>query len=163
MAKYRNKSTSEIVDAIQFDPKQQWPAKVISWNEVGYRPRDGSWGYIQTKNGKEHVMAGDWIVTDIFKDRSLFKDTDFKATYEPAGDIVTSGFAIVGEPGPESYTVPEGSTISPSVDVTHSDGTKITYQMETKLSEKQMQDLEDRIVERVLEELHKPDPRAKYD
>lgn len=50
---------------VQFDPhKQPWPDGIVSWDSVGYKPRDMSWGYIDTLSGRVHVMAGDWIVTD---------------------------------------------------------------------------------------------------
>lgn len=81
MAKYRKRPI--IVEAIQFDPHTQWPAGVYSWHEVGYQPRDGSWGYIDTLEGKMHVMAGDWIITGVNQEKYPCKPDIFAKTYEP--------------------------------------------------------------------------------
>jgi hypothetical protein len=113
-----------------------------------------------------------------------------------AGEVLTAltvartgGFAIVGEPGPEVYTLPEDSSIYPThtvfIDpsIVASGATKIPFNVripepveESPLSGMalaveairemivdEIAKSEERIVQRVLEELHKLDPRAKYD
>lgn len=80
MAKYRKKPV--IIEATRFDPHQMpWPDGVISWSGQP-QPRDMSWGYIQTLEGKMHVMAGDWIITGIAGEKYPCKDSIFRATYE---------------------------------------------------------------------------------
>ncbi len=80
MAKYRKLPV--VIDAVQFDPHSQpWPDGVIPW--VANKPRDMSWGYIQTLEGKMHVIAGDWIITGVKGEKYPCKDDIFKATYEP--------------------------------------------------------------------------------
>lgn len=81
MSKYRRKP--EAIDAIPFDPHKSWPAGMVSWKEAGYQPRDMSWGYIETPEGKKHVMVGDWIITNEAGEHDLCKPGVFVATYEP--------------------------------------------------------------------------------
>lgn len=97
MAQYRK--GSEIVDAIQFDPHQHpWPPNVVSWSTEQVRPRDMSWGYIQTKSGREHIMAGDWIVTNAASELALVKDALFGTIYQPidesSGNVAPSGTTL---------------------------------------------------------------------
>ena len=84
MAKYRKRPL--VIEAIQFDHKERWPACVIPWSQAGYQPRDGSWGYIQTLEGKMHVMHGDWIITGVQGEHYPCKDEIFRATYERVED-----------------------------------------------------------------------------
>lgn len=80
--KYRTNSL--VIEAVQFDPYQHpWPEGVVDWTTAGVQPRDMSFGYIETLEGRMHVMAGDWIITGEQDLRSLCKDDIFKATYEP--------------------------------------------------------------------------------
>lgn len=84
MGKYRKKPI--IIEATQFDPvnhpDDRWPEGVIPWSRAGYQPRDMSWGYIDTLEGKMHVMSGDWIITGITGEKYPCKDEIFKKTYE---------------------------------------------------------------------------------
>jgi hypothetical protein len=82
MAKYRKRPV--IIEAVQFDPHKPWPDGVLPWpDEHGAQPRDMSWGYINTLEGKMHVMAGDWIITGVANEVYNCKDQIFRATYEP--------------------------------------------------------------------------------
>ena len=64
MKKYRVIAPVIVVEAVQFDPHAAWHDCVHSWEKEEARPRDTSWGYIQTDEVKTHVLAGDWIVKD---------------------------------------------------------------------------------------------------
>ncbi len=80
MAKYRKLPV--VIEAVQFDPHSQpWPDGVIPWGAS--KPRDMSWGYIQTLEGNMHVIAGDWIIRGIAGEIYPCKDDIFRATYEP--------------------------------------------------------------------------------
>lgn len=76
--------TPEIIEAVQFDPhKQPWPEGVKPWpDERGIQPRDGSWGYIETLEGRTHIMVGDYIITSADGKKSLCKPSIFAKTYE---------------------------------------------------------------------------------
>ena len=81
MGQYRKKPA--VIEATQFNPNEDpWPDGVISWKEAGIRPRDMSWGYIQTLEGKMHVQADDWIITEAHGEKYLCKPDIFLATYE---------------------------------------------------------------------------------
>lgn len=82
MSKFRKKPV--VIEAVQFDPnKAPWPEGVIAWETHGPRPRDMSWGYIETLEGKMSVIAGDWIITGIKGEKYPCKPDIFEATYEP--------------------------------------------------------------------------------
>jgi hypothetical protein len=81
MAKYQAKPV--IVDAVQFDPAQKpWPDGVKPWRDNQPRPRDMSFGYIDTSEGRTSVVAGDWIVTEKGR-KSICKPDVFEAVYVP--------------------------------------------------------------------------------
>jgi hypothetical protein len=81
MSKYRKKPI--VIEAVQFDPhKHPWPEGVISWDDMPYRPRDMSWGFIETLEGKMHVIAGDWIIRGVANELYPCKDAIFIASYE---------------------------------------------------------------------------------
>ena len=81
MGKYRKKPI--VIDAQQFHPNEAlWPEGIIAWNETDIRPRDMSWGYIETLEGKMHVQADDWIITGIHGEKYPCKPDIFLATYE---------------------------------------------------------------------------------
>lgn len=83
MSQYRTRPI--LVEAVQFDPSAaQWPDGVIAWGLDN--PDDGSWGYVRTRFGTEHVFAQDWIVVEPSGKRYLFKDDVFRASYEPVGE-----------------------------------------------------------------------------
>ena len=85
MPKFKKKPV--IIEATQFDPNvHPWPEGVIPWNREEYLPRDMSWGYIQTLEGKMHVIAGDWIITGVEGEKYNCKDSIFKVSYEPVED-----------------------------------------------------------------------------
>lgn len=79
--KYRKKPVE--IHAVQFDPRGIWPACIVSWDKESYRPRDTSWGYIETLEGKKHVMAGDWIIKGVQGEFYPCKPDIFLETYEP--------------------------------------------------------------------------------
>lgn len=81
MGKYRKRPI--VIEAVQFDPTvQPWPDCIVPWRAEGPRPRDMSWGYISTLEGRMHVIAGDWIITGIKGEIYPCKDEIFRASYE---------------------------------------------------------------------------------
>lgn len=86
MAQYRNRPI--VIEAVQFLPSRVGvsdTAGVSLWpDERGTQPRDMSWGYIDTLEGRMHVWYGDWIITGIEGERYPCKPSIFEATYEPA-------------------------------------------------------------------------------
>lgn len=80
MKKYRRKPA--LVESIQFDPASRWPAGVIPWERANYRPGDRSYGFVQTRYGRVHVQAGDWIVRSS-DGVSVCTDEVFQLMYEP--------------------------------------------------------------------------------
>lgn len=75
--------------AVQFDPhRHPWPDGIVSWGSAGYQPRDMSWGYLETTQGRVHVQAGDWIVTNSKGEKRVEK------TYEPPANEITRVVAI---------------------------------------------------------------------
>lgn len=84
MAKYRKKPV--LIEAVQFDPSKEWPECVEPWHPDKPRPRDMSWGYIETLEGKMSVRAGDWIITGVKGEKYPCRADIFEATYEPADD-----------------------------------------------------------------------------
>ncbi len=87
MAKYRKKPVV-VVEAVQFEAQNRykaWPICVRAWSdEKGAQPRDMSWGYIDTLEGRKHVMNGDWIVTDDSGRSYPYSPAIFEQTYELA-------------------------------------------------------------------------------
>jgi len=84
MARYRKKPI--VIEAEQFDPQRRpWPDGVIEWPLDGSQPRDMSWGYIETLEGRMHVIAGDWIITGVKGEKYPCKADIFAATYESLG------------------------------------------------------------------------------
>lgn len=83
MAKYRKKPI--VIEAEQFDPHSHpWPDCITPWGDV--RPRDMSWGYIETLEGNMHVIAGDWIITGVEGEKYPCKAKIFEATYEAVNE-----------------------------------------------------------------------------
>lgn len=82
-ATHKHKETKSLVEATQFDPQQPWPGGVVSWRTVNCRPRDMSWGFVQTCEGRVHVCAFDWIVRDANDVLSVHKPEVFEQIYEP--------------------------------------------------------------------------------
>lgn len=77
--RYRKGDTT--VDAVLFVPAMRpWPEGVVSWDQMPYRPRDMSWGYIDTVEGRAHIQNGDWVVTDE-AGKHLVSDAVFKVEY----------------------------------------------------------------------------------
>ena len=87
MKKYRVKDPV-IVEAVQFDPHVTWP-DCFHPHKEGVIPHNMSWGYIETVEGKAHVLSGDWIVKGITGHFFVCKPDIFKETYE----------AVVGDGG----------------------------------------------------------------
>lgn len=73
------------VTAEKFDSqKDPWLAGVNAWHdEPGTNPRDMSFGYIDTFEGRFHVHQGDWIVTQPNGLKILRKPDVFESTYKP--------------------------------------------------------------------------------
>ncbi len=88
MKKYRVKEPA-IIEAVQFDPHITWPDCVHSWEKENRRPRDMSWGYIETVEGAAHVQDGDWIVKDGVGNFSVWASDTFKETYEEVYNALT--------------------------------------------------------------------------
>lgn len=81
MKKYRVKGPI-IVEAIRFDSSATWPDCVHSWKKEEPRPRDMSWGYIETDEGRTHVLAGDWIIKGVTGRFTVCKPDIFDKIYE---------------------------------------------------------------------------------
>jgi hypothetical protein len=80
--RYRKKPV--VITAQRFNPQAEiWPDAVHSWEGAEVVPRDMSWGYIHTLEGKMSVQAGDWIITGIAGEVYNCKDEIFRASYEP--------------------------------------------------------------------------------
>jgi hypothetical protein len=85
MGKYRKKPV--VIEAVQFNPHSQpWPEGVKPWSDEDLQPRDMSWGYIETLEGRMHVTAGDWIITGVKNEKYPCKSDIFEATYEEVKD-----------------------------------------------------------------------------
>ncbi len=82
MAKYRNVETATAVDAMQFDSQACWPACVHSWREANYQPRDMSWGFVQTAQGRKHVLHGDYIIYYPNSTYDVCKEAEFHTIYK---------------------------------------------------------------------------------
>ncbi len=87
MAKFRKKPV--IIEAEQFtiDPVTRKPKSVPEgmhlWpDEHGAQPRDMTWGYIDTLEGRHHVLANDWIITGVKGEKYPCKPDIFDMTYE---------------------------------------------------------------------------------
>ena len=84
MAKYRKKPI--VIEAVQFEAQNRykaWPLCVKAWpDKDGLQPRDMSWGYIDTLEGRMHVMNGDWIITGVAGENYPCKPAIFEQTYE---------------------------------------------------------------------------------
>jgi hypothetical protein len=82
--KYRKKPI--VIEAVQFDPTvEPWPACIKPWpDDQGFQPRDMTWGYIETLEGRMHVLAGDWIITGVKGEHYPCKPDIFALTYEVA-------------------------------------------------------------------------------
>lgn len=74
-----------VIDAEQFTAPDYTPAGMKLWpDEKGYQPRDMSWGYIDTLEGRMHVQHGDWIITGVKGEKYPCKPDIFALTYELA-------------------------------------------------------------------------------
>jgi hypothetical protein len=75
-----------VIDAEQFlAPPGFVPEGMKLWpDEQGNAPRDMSWGYIDTLEGRMHVQHGDWIITGVKGEKYPCKPDIFALTYEPA-------------------------------------------------------------------------------
>lgn len=79
---YRKKPI--VITAQRFNPQADvWPAQVKPWpGPNGEQPRDMSWGYIETLEGRMSVQAGDWIIVGVVGEAGVTTDDVFRATYE---------------------------------------------------------------------------------
>ncbi len=77
-----------VVEAVQFLPRKDgkfsMPEGVVLWGKNDPRPKDMSWGYIETLEGRMHVCGGDWIVTGVKGERYPVKPDIFEQTYRLA-------------------------------------------------------------------------------
>ncbi len=82
MQRYREKS--HIIEAVQFDPQRfPWPECMIPWPDAsGCQPRDMSYGYIHTADGRANVKALDWIVKGASGEPHICPDKVFSSMYE---------------------------------------------------------------------------------
>ena len=86
MTKYQfQDNPDDIVEAELFEPhKNPWPVGVIPWPENGPRPKDMSWGYMQTTpKDRVHVLPYDYIVTDSLGTRAPVDHKYFEKMYHP--------------------------------------------------------------------------------
>lgn len=85
MPKYRKRPV--VIEAVQFDctlPKEGWPKCIHPWpDKNGLQPRDMSWGYIDTLEGRMHVQHGDWIILGVKGEQYPCKPDIFELSYEP--------------------------------------------------------------------------------
>jgi hypothetical protein len=72
----------EPIEAFKFDPQGEWPDYIIPWDRKS-QPRDMSWGYIETQEGKKHVLAGDWIIKNENGQLDIYKPSMFEKLFEP--------------------------------------------------------------------------------
>jgi hypothetical protein len=80
MDKYRDTSNNSIVEAVQFDWRNEpWPEGMKHW--IGTRPRDGSFGYIGDGDNRLHISHGDWIIKDAKGKFSKCSTERFEAKY----------------------------------------------------------------------------------
>ncbi len=86
--KFRKKPV--VIEAEQFtiDPITRKPRSVPAgmhlWpDEHGAQPRDMTWGYIDTLEGRHHVSANDWIITGVKGEKYPCKPDIFAMTYDP--------------------------------------------------------------------------------
>lgn len=84
MPKFRKKPV--VIEAEQFIPGHGPPAGMKLWSDEGMQPRDMSFGYIETLEGRMHVMALDWIITGVKGEKYPCKPDIFAATYEPVNE-----------------------------------------------------------------------------
>lgn len=81
MGQYQTKSVK--VEAVQFTSLQDAASlKVKKWPENQPHIMNGSWGYLDTANGREPVWVGDWIVTRKSGEEAAYRPNDFEAMYE---------------------------------------------------------------------------------
>lgn len=84
---YRKKPV--VIEAEQFipdknNPNPHYPPGMKPWpDENGAQPRDMSWGYVDTLEGRVHVQAYDWIIKGIKGEYYPCKPDIFTETYEP--------------------------------------------------------------------------------
>ena len=89
--KFRKKPV--IIEAEQFISSKTEPMKVPKgmhlWpDEHGATPRDMSWGYCDTRQGRVHVQSRDWIITLADGESYPCKPDVFENKYESVDDKV---------------------------------------------------------------------------
>src|SRR5882762_8219081 len=95
MNKYQSVTNPDvIVDAVQFDPqKRPWPDGVIP-HDPECKPKDMTWGYVDTEDRRVHVMAGYYIVTDSLDKKHVYERESFEHAFRP---MISSVVAIEEE------------------------------------------------------------------
>ena len=74
-----------VIEAEQFladTTPMQVPDGMTLWRDTHVVPRDMSWGFIETLEGRMHVQHGDWIITGVKGEKYPCKPDIFEATYE---------------------------------------------------------------------------------
>lgn len=84
MSRFRKKPV--VIEAEQFlaHGKETVPVRGMKlWpDEQGRQPRDATWGYVDTLEGRMHVQHGDWIIRGVKGEFYPCKPDIFAATYE---------------------------------------------------------------------------------
>lgn len=71
-----------IVEAVQFDPHNHpWPSGLIP-HDPTCKPKDMTWGYMDTVTGRVHVMATDYIV-DVVGNKRVYHREYFEKSFKP--------------------------------------------------------------------------------
>lgn len=92
--KYKTKPV--IIEATQFKAGSPEPKGMHLWpDENGATPRDMSWGYCDTRQGRVHVQADDWIITLSDGESYPCKPDVFENKYEP---ITEEGGSMDNQP-----------------------------------------------------------------
>ncbi len=80
--KYRKKPLTVTAEQVLF--AHQLPEGVKRW-PTDAQPQDGSVGYIDTREGREHVWLHDYIVTGTEGEKYPVKEAVFEQIYELSG------------------------------------------------------------------------------
>lgn len=86
MKRYKHKETGQTVWAEQFvasnEPGAEPPPAMVLWRDCDSRPRDMSWGYVETLDGRKHVLSGNYIVYMGGNPCKVLYDKQFSDAYE---------------------------------------------------------------------------------
>jgi len=103
-----------IVEAVQFDPqKKPWPEYIVP-HPPNCKPKDMTWGYIETSDGRFHVAASDYIFDDCFGDKRVIHREQFEEAYRPVlviGEKKNYYLVVVDRGDGEKTLIHEGNGI----------------------------------------------------